>query len=353
MLNRRELLQAGAAALAAPVVFRVQDDPKPTERPVVMTVDGPLAPIRLGYTLPHEHVMVDFAGAAAASPERYDAAEVERIALPHLKRVKELGCSTIVECTPAYLARDPALLKRLGAASGLNFITNTGYYAANGGKHLPAHVAVETADQLAARWLDEVNNGIGGTGIKPGFIKIGVDAGPLNDDARKIVSAACRAHKMSGLTIAAHTGDAAAAAEQLEMLVAEGLDPSAWIWVHAQNEKDSQVHIGVADLGAWVELDGVTPETIDQNADLIDKIRQAKFLNRLLVSHDAGWYHVGEPNGGTFRPYVAIYQLLVPALKKRGFSAAEITMLLADNPARALTIQRRLADDGFPKDQAR
>lgn len=34
----------------------------------VMTVNGPIAPEQMGATLPHEHVLVDFAGAEAVSP---------------------------------------------------------------------------------------------------------------------------------------------------------------------------------------------------------------------------------------------------------------------------------------------
>ncbi|MGH8020026.1 MAG: phosphotriesterase, partial [Opitutaceae bacterium] len=42
----------------------------------------------------------------------------------------ELGVETLVECTPAYVARDPKLLARLSEASGLHVLTNTGLYGA-------------------------------------------------------------------------------------------------------------------------------------------------------------------------------------------------------------------------------
>jgi predicted metal-dependent phosphotriesterase family hydrolase len=64
------------------------------------------------------------------SKDRYQADEAFRVALPHLRRIKELGCRSLVECTPAFLGRDPALLRRLSEASGLQIITNTGYYSA-------------------------------------------------------------------------------------------------------------------------------------------------------------------------------------------------------------------------------
>lgn len=75
------------------------------------------ARLALGRTLIQEHVLVDFIGADRASKSRYGADEVFRVALPHLKKARELGCRTLVECTPAYLGRDPAMLRRLSAVS--------------------------------------------------------------------------------------------------------------------------------------------------------------------------------------------------------------------------------------------
>ena len=144
---------------------------------------------------------------------------------PSLKRLRAVGCQALVECTPAYLGRDPILLKRLADASEVTILTNTGYYGARQGKFLPAHAFKEWADQLAARWLNDWRAGIEGTGIRPGFIKIGVDGGPLTDVNRKLVQAAARTHLQSGLTIAAHTGDGQAALEQLEILAQEGVEP--------------------------------------------------------------------------------------------------------------------------------
>jgi hypothetical protein len=79
----------------------------------VHTVSGPIDAAQLGLTLMHEHVVVDFIGASQVNASRYDPDAVFRRALPHLQRVKALGGATLVECTPAYLGRDPRLLKRL------------------------------------------------------------------------------------------------------------------------------------------------------------------------------------------------------------------------------------------------
>jgi phosphotriesterase-related protein len=338
--TRRRFLKAGVALAAAPWL------PVSAKRPVlpgsqIMTVTGPIDPARLGVTLPHEHVLVDFIGAGQVSKDRYDADEAFRVALPHLRRVRQLGCRSFVECTPAFLGRDPALLRRLSEASGLQIITNTGYYSAVDGKFLPAHAHTETAAQLAARWLGEWRDGIDGTGIRPGFLKISVDKAPLKDYNRKIVVAAALTHRESGLTIAAHTGNGAAALEEIAVLRDHGVAAGAFIWVHAQNETDPQVHLEALRLGAWVSCDGLNADNVNEYVGRLTALRQAGHLGKLLVSHDAGWYHVGEPGGGTYRPHDTLFTGLVPALRKAGFSARDVDQLLVVNPREAFPTRIR------------
>ena len=114
----------------------------------------------------------------------------------------------------AYIGRDAWLLQRLSRAAGINVVTTTGYYGAAKDKFVPAHAYRESPEQLAARWTREFVNGIDGTNIKPGIIKIGVDSGPLSAIDAKIVRAAALTHLLTGLTICSHTGDGTAAFEQ-------------------------------------------------------------------------------------------------------------------------------------------
>jgi predicted metal-dependent phosphotriesterase family hydrolase len=342
-MNRRDFLLTSVACLglAGERPLRAGDD-----RGEVITVGGSIPPEKLGVTLPHEHVLVDFIGADKVNRDRYDADEVFRVALPYLKRVEKLGCQTLVECTPAYLGRDPALLQRLARASGLHILTNTGYYGAVKGKYLPAHVHTESADQLARRWLGEWKDGIEGTGIRPGFLKIGVDAGPLTEVNRKLIRAAARTHRDSGLTIAVHTGDGTAALEELKILREEGVEGSALIWVHAQNEKDTALHARAAGQGAWVEFDGIRPATVPRHLALVKAMKENGYLRRVLLSHDAGWYHVGEKGGGMYRSYDTLFSDFLPALKEAGFTAREVKRLTVDNPREAFTVRVRARGAG-------
>jgi phosphotriesterase-related protein len=191
-------------------------------------------------------------------------------------------------------------------ASEIRLATNTGYYGASAGKYLPKHAFQENADDLARRWLAEWHQGIDETGVRPGFIKIGVDAGPLSEVNRKLIRAAAKTHLKSGLTIAGHTGNGQAALEQLDVLKQEGADASAWIWVHAQAEQDLAIHRRAAECGAWVSLDGISNSSIEQHLKMVQSLRESGHLDQVLISHDAGWYSVGEPRGGTYRGYDAM-----------------------------------------------
>ncbi len=233
------------------------------------------------------------------------------------------------------------LLKRLADASGLNLLVSTGYYGARDDLHLPSHALTESADALAERWIREWTTGIDGTGIRPGFIKIGLDPGPLSAIDRKLIEAAARTHLATGLTIAAHTGPAAGALDQLAVLEAEGVDPSAWIWVHAQAEADSTVHVRAARSGAWISFDGLAPDNVERYVARLAFMKEEHLLHRVLVSHDAGWYHVGEPGGGTFRRFDTLFTALLPALRAAGFTDEEIHQLSVVNPAEAFAVRVR------------
>lgn len=338
-LNRRDFLRS---AMAAVTTSNLVDFEKFYNTEII-SVQGATEPNRLGITLPHEHLMVDFVGADKVSKNRYNPSEVVEKALPYLLDLKKAGCQSLAECTPAYLGRDPQILKTLAEKSGIRILTNTGYYGARDDQHLPPHAFTESADQLAARWIEEFENGIDGTGIKPGFIKIGMDRGNLSAIDRKLIQAASKTHLKTGLTIAAHTGTAPGAFDQLDVLEEEGVSANAWIWVHAQAEKDKTLHVMAAKRGAWVEFDGYGEGKEAEYLQMLQNMKNNRLLGQVLISQDAGWYHVGEPDGGNFKPFDPLFNNLLPHLKENDFTDEEIEQLVVVNPMKAFTIKIRKA----------
>src|SRR6185295_14576410 len=194
MMNRRDFLCAGMAVALAPPA-----DPS---------------------ILVHEHVLVDFIGADQVRPDRYNADEVFRIAKPKLEQLKSHGCRRLLECTPAYIGRDPHLIERLSDAVGIEIWTNTGLYGAADHKFVPSFARTETAEQLAGRWIAEAR-----APWKPRFIKTGVHRAPLDEIDRKLVRAAALTSRATGLTIASHTTEGAAAIEELEIITSLNVSP--------------------------------------------------------------------------------------------------------------------------------
>lgn len=337
-LNRRTFLKTSALTATGLLVLPSKLKATPA-KDYVITVNGPMDADKMGFVLTHEHILVDFIGADKVSKDRYNADDVFNVALPKLKDLKNSGCATIFCAEPAYLGRDPKVLKRLSDASGLNILTNTGYYGAVNEKYLPAHAHTETAEQLASRWIAEFKNGIEGTGIKPGFIKTSTDKAPLTKAQQKILRAAALTHLETGLTMLVHTGDGAAAKEQLAILEEVGVDPSARVWTHAQNEKDEKQYVEAAKQNCWVAFDGINPGTIDENVRRVQLMKSENLLDHVLLSHDSGWYNVGDPNGGDYRPYTCIATQFIPRLKETGITQKEIDQMFKINPQKAFAIK--------------
>lgn len=325
-------------------ISSVENEPK------VMIVTGSIDATDMGTTLIHEHVMVDWIGADSTGYHRWDRDEVVQEVLPLIKEAKERGIDTIIDCTPAYLGRDPYVLAELAKQSGIQFITTTGYYGAVDNKFMPKHAYRESANEIADRWIDEFKNGIDNSGIRPGIMKISVASEePLSKLHQKIVRAAATTHLETGLTIVSHTSGDQPALEQIDLLKKEGVSPSAWVWTHAQSGS-VEANIKAASQGAWISLDGVNHDpsqkrgeegSIEWFVSRIQKIKEVGHLDKILLSHDAGWYTVGEPNGGSFRGFTDISDHLIPALKENGFSDEEIRQLTVINPQTAYGIRVR------------
>jgi phosphotriesterase-related protein len=308
-------------------------------QPMIMSVNGPISAGSLGRALIHEHFLVDFIGADKVDEIRWDKETVLEKVMPFLLEAKQAGVKSIFDCTPAFLGRDIRLLQRLSDKSGVQIITNTGYYGASQNKYLPSWAFSETEEQLAARWIKEFTQGIDDSAVKPGFIKIGVDSGqPLSTLHKKLVVAAAQTHLKTGLTICSHTGLAPAAFEQIELLKKHGVHPEAFVWVHAQAEKNEELYIKAARQGSWVSLDGIGWGKASDYARSISKLKTSGYLHKLLLSHDAGWFKPDDPQG-SFTGYTKIFTEVIPLLKVEGFTDADFRQLLVTNPRRAMSIQ--------------
>jgi predicted metal-dependent phosphotriesterase family hydrolase len=307
---------------------------------VVHTVQGPVKVDDLGITLHHEHLFSNF-GLPIDETDSYDETALFAQVIPYLRMLHDQGVRTIFDYTTSYFGRRADLLKAFSDSTGIRIVTNTGIYGAADDRYVPSYAFDESAEDLAQRWIAEARNGIDGTGILPGFIKLAFDEGPISDLDRKLFEAGLLTHLETGLSIAVHTGSNPDALQlQLELLDEYGVHPGAWIWTHANWHDDFDLLLEVADRGAWISMDGVKSENIDEYLRYIRRFMEAGLLDRLLLSHDGDAY----PAGGDIRPFEAILTELIPAMQSNGFSESIINQLLFENPGEAYAIRVRRID---------
>jgi len=338
MVTRRRFLQGLTATLAWGLAVgcappRQEEDDMGT----IHTVRGAIRPAELGLTLAHEHILVDFGGADVTGPHRWDADAVIAKMQPYLDELVALGVQAFVDATPAYLGRDVGILRRLSIATGLHILTNTGWYKP---PYLPPRAFDLSAEEIAAEWIAEYEDGIpdpssDGDPVRPGFIKIAVNPGPLDPTQRKIVQAAALTHLATGLTVASHTGEAQAALESLAAAEALGMDLSRYIVVHADQIRSLDALAEIAEFGAWIEYDAIGTRDIEEHIELLQRSLDRGWIDQILLSQDAGWYAVGEPNGGTVRPFTTILTAFRHRLAQAGVDDATWSRLMVANPARA------------------
>ncbi len=339
--TRRNFIKTTTAASFSLVMMPNTLVSKKAKKRYIMTVNGKMEPSKMGLSLTHEHILVDMEKGATGEIW-WERETVKKVVLPYLKEIKSHGCKTFFDFTPSYIGKDVRLLKELADETGLHIITNTGYYGANNNRHIPEHVYRESPVELAGRYIRDFKKGMQGTKIKPGFIKTAVNRGPLSNLHQKLIKAAALAHLKTGLTIASHTGPAEPALEQIALLKENGVSPTAFIWTHAQAEKNLSMHLKAAKEGAWISLDGIREKNSNRYVSMIRFLKKQGYLNKILLSHDAGWYTPGEKNGGRFRGYTALFTHLLPELRKNGFIQKDIDTMLIQNPMDAFVIKTRM-----------
>jgi phosphotriesterase-related protein len=348
------------------------------------TVLGPIDGDRLGVTLMHEHLLIDVSykwtppvevslRALAEQPitlsnlgylrrnigavkANFRLDDVDTAATEALAFRRE-GGGTIVDVSPPGIGRDPRGLRAIAVQSGVNVITCTGFYLA---RSHPPRVADMSVEALCDEMLGEIRDGIGDSGIRPGIIgEIGLGepmyvAGHTGDemhrDEEKVLRAAGRAQRATGLPITIHIYNYRPnrlAHLALDVLVSEGVQLDRVVMGHLDVRIDVDYAASVAERGAYVEFDtfGIEayidsslsqyPRDTERVAALVALVERGH-LERLLVSHDVCTKMQLSAYGGW--GYAHLSRHIEPRLKVAGLSSAQIHTIRVDNPRRLLDV---------------
>lgn len=354
----------------------------------VMTVTGAVAPEHLGITLTHEHVLCDLSPYwnAPADPSDLPAAKApvvieevgrarrnpffhldnlglrdEARATDEVSAFGAAGGGTIVDLTPPDLARDPAGLKRISEATKVNIIMGCGHYLQMA--H-PSEVARSTSDDIAARIVLEITQGVGETGIMPGVIgEVGM-SNPLHPEEVKVLRGAARAHLATQTSIAVHISPPPAFGvwtghEVLDILGEEGIPFERVLLCHQDNDIDSgprlaqavEYHMSLADRGCFIGYDGCGKEhyfpsvsratfpnfwlaSDRERSVAVAMLVEGGYGDRLLLSHDV-CFKVELVSAGGFG-YAHILRTFLGNLEDYGIGREKSIEILTANPRRWL-----------------
>ncbi len=304
----------------------------------VMTVTGEISPSRLGLTLPHEHLFSTMGKDPARYPS-YPEKEPMDSVVPYLKKVKKLGIDTIVDATQAFSGRQPEYLRKISEETGVQIITNTGYYGAASGKYVPDFAAGEPAEQIAERWLREINRGIDETGIYPGFVATATDTKPLSPGDKKLIKAAAICHRKTGLPIQTEVGNNIVGANDIIAHLSDNnVSAEAWTWIHADKVPDPRDLVSVGKMGSFISFDGLNEENTEKILGAVKIFKQQEIIDRVLLSHSGNSFQ----NDGSRVDFHYLVTGFKPKFLAYGFTKSDFKQITETNPANALTIKKRL-----------
>lgn len=309
------------------------------QKQVLRTILGDIPTENLGLILPHEHLFTDLRGPEVEGYAQADPKQVLSVMLPLLQEAQDVGVSALVECSTIGVGRNIVMLRTLAQNTSLHILAPTGLYQE---ACIPAAFREQTVEELADLFIKELTKGIGESGSKAGFIKIAIsDDGPHPIEQRNI-RAAARASQATGAVIASHTIGGRGAIKEISILQDEGATLEKFIWVHAGSESDMSYHFRAADLGVYLEFDSVgNPESDQDTADAVINLIKSGHGDRILLSHDAGWYQPGRPGGEPehgLRGFTALTEAFIPQLISCEVDDAMINLMTEKNPLSAFAI---------------
>ena len=312
---------------------------------MVNTVTGPVSSADLGRTLIHEHVLIGFPGwfMDARQPAFKRAEAIERV-VDAFQELHGHGVKTVIDPCPMDLGRDVEFCAEVSQKSGVNLICATGAYVESMGINWTFNAL--PVDAIAEAFVKELEQGVADTGIRCGVIKIATDDGKVTPYERKILTAAARAAKLTGVPLISHTENCSCGHDQIDIATGEGLRSSSLIVGHRDGRDDPVYQKSLADRGSYVGFDRFGLEQIVPDAVRTKNLKalvDAGHKDRVMVSHDTvncwlGAYGNTDPiELSKALPnwrMTHLFEHIFPELKRMGMSQDDLDHIVIENPRR-------------------
>ena len=317
----------------------------------VQTFSGPRDPAQIGVTLMHEHVFV-------LSPEldlnfphpEWDESEAVERAVAGFEALHSLGIRTVVDLTVLGLGRDVRLVATVANRVSVNLIASTGYYT---GTALPLTFQVQGPgrlidgpDALVEYFIRDINDGIAGTGVRAGMLKVMTGKDGITEDVARVMTAAAVAHQETGVPITTHSHPGSRnGLDQQAFLRERGVPLKRVIIGHSGDTEDLAYLRALMDNGSTIGMDRFGMEHVlsdDRRVGTVVALVKLGYADRMVLSHDAAvfsrvtppsWRALAVPNWQMEN----IPRRILPLLRQAGVSEAELEQMLVTNPMRLLT----------------
>jgi predicted metal-dependent phosphotriesterase family hydrolase len=309
--------------------------------PIVRTVQGDVEPGRLGFILPHEH-LITFPPLRVRTDPDYRLQDVDK-AIQEVNLFKRAGGSALAEMTTHGYGRDVKALRRISQETGVHIVATTGFIM----ESLFPEVAFNSStEQLVDLFVKNVVEGMDGTDVKAGFLKCGTSHESMSRTEEKVIRAVARAHHATGVTVTTHTMGGTMAFTQIEVLKSEKVDPGRVIIGHLdRNSLNIGYLLMIARTGVHLQLDNIGktkyyPDSL--RIDMIKQLIEAGFVKQILLADDNGRQsYFASYGGGPGLDYIP--RTFVPMMLGAGISEADVKEMTVFNPRRALAFEPKIA----------
>jgi phosphotriesterase-related protein len=306
----------------------------------VQTATGPVDAGRLGFTLSHEHILVNSAGVAQGFPFLYDMAATKALIVKGLRDARAGGVQTIIDLTTLDLGRDIDLFAAASRESGVFVVVCTGLWL-----DVPRVFWDRDPDFLARVFIREIEEGIGETGIKAGVIKVANDIGGVTEQGELVLRAAARACIATQVPISTHQwAPERVGSRQVEIFEEEGVDMRRVCIGHSADTTDVDYLVRLLDKGVFLSMDRYPgregrPDWQQRN-QTVKALIDRGYADKLMLGHDYGPRAVlagEEPSVEEPTRYLFLTNTAIPALRAMGVSEEIIRTMTVDVPRRFLT----------------